>query len=63
MPLYEFECVNCGKVIEMLLKSGELDKLEESCPECGGDLHKIFSTTACNTKDDKEKPPSCFTSG
>lgn len=63
MPLYEFECVNCGKVLEMLLDSGELDELMESCPECGGNLHKIFSTIVCNTKDDKHKPPSCFPSG
>ena len=34
MPIYEFRCPNCGKVISKLCKMGETgEKLE--CAECG----------------------------
>jgi putative FmdB family regulatory protein len=63
MPIYEFECASCGKVIELLLNSRELEELEESCPQCGGDLHKIFSTASCSVKEKDGDKPACFHSG
>lgn len=32
MPLYEFECTECGVVYEALLK---YDEVPDTCPECG----------------------------
>ena len=41
MPIYEFECRNCHKRIEVLVKPGEQDI---SCPLCGKkDLTRLLS--------------------
>lgn len=43
MPIYEYECKNCGKVSEFLEKVGE-ESLGKECRYCGSsDLKKIFS--------------------
>ncbi|MBI2341481.1 MAG: zinc ribbon domain-containing protein [Deltaproteobacteria bacterium] len=33
MPLYEYKCTNCGKVLEFIMKSG--DAPVEGCRFCG----------------------------
>ncbi len=33
MPIYEYECRNCGRRFEKLVKSGE--KVCPPCPDCG----------------------------
>ncbi len=63
MPLYEFECANCGEVIEMLLSSSELEDFDESCPNCSGKLHRIFSSSTCNIKEKEGGKPPCFSGG
>jgi putative FmdB family regulatory protein len=38
MPIYEFRCLGCGHVFELLKLKKESDKKEEikmRCPECG----------------------------
>ena len=35
MPLYEYECQNCGKVVEILWRRSE-DEQGMKCPGCGG---------------------------
>ncbi|HPC35998.1 MAG TPA: zinc ribbon domain-containing protein [Candidatus Marinimicrobia bacterium] len=35
MPLYEFECQNCGKVFEELVSSIRVSETEITCPHCG----------------------------
>ncbi len=44
MPLYEFECVQCHRVFEELVRMGSTgDGLH--CPDCGdGDVRKLMST-------------------
>ncbi len=45
MPIYEFECKNCGSVCELMMKIS--DPHPESCPSCGKDqLQKIMSRTS-----------------
>lgn len=43
MPLYEYECRNCGEVVEVLWRSSE-DEKGMKCPGCGGsELHRKLS--------------------
>jgi len=41
MPIYEYQCLNCGERIEALLTAG--DRPPEECPSCGGRLAKVLS--------------------
>ncbi len=42
MPIYEYECKNCGHVFDVLQKMS--DDLLTECPECGQpDLRKLLS--------------------
>jgi len=41
MPIYEYECMNCGKQCEVFQKFN--DKPLGSCPDCGGHMHKLIS--------------------
>lgn len=43
MPIFEYRCVNCSKVFEVLILSGR-GEAELKCPACGGsDLKKMIS--------------------
>jgi len=44
MPIYEYECPNCGKHYEIIQKFS--DEPLNRCPECGGHLHKLISRTS-----------------
>ena len=48
MPLYEYECENCGHRFEKIQKFS--DALETVCPKCGGALHKLMSSPAIQFK-------------
>ena len=44
LPLYEYECQECGKLTEILQGRAEADK-EVKCPECGSfEMNRKFST-------------------
>ena len=46
MPIYEYACKKCGKVVDLLQKMGS-DKAGIPCPACGEDaLAKKLSVTA-----------------
>ena len=48
MPLYEYECLKCGRRTEIL------QRLDESplavCPHCGGEVKKLISSPAFQFK-------------
>lgn len=44
MPIYEYECLNCGKQLEVMQKFS--DKPLRRCPACGGRVHKLISRTS-----------------
>jgi putative FmdB family regulatory protein len=44
MPIYEYECLNCGKQCEVIQKFN--DEPLSSCPDCGGNMHKLISQTS-----------------
>lgn len=46
MPIYEYACKKCGKVVELLQKIGT-QTADSSCPACGAaTLTKVLSVTA-----------------
>ena len=44
MPIYEYECRNCGHRVEVL--HGVNDHGPTACEQCGGAMRKLFSTPA-----------------
>jgi putative FmdB family regulatory protein len=48
MPLYEYECDACGHRFEKIQKFS--DPLEDTCPKCGGRVHKLMSSPAIQFK-------------
>ena len=46
MPLFEFRCLKCDDVFEMLVIS-EKEEIEMKCPKCGAeDFERVMSTTS-----------------
>ena len=48
MPLYEYQCDACGHRFEMIQKFS--DPPLETCPKCGGTVHKLMSSPAIQFK-------------
>lgn len=48
MPIYEYECLNCGKVDEVLQKFSDLPKA--TCDHCNGKLQKLISHSSFHLK-------------
>src|SRR5438128_1350616 len=48
MPLYEFECDACGHRFERIQKFS--DPIADTCPKCGGSVHKLQSAPAIQFK-------------
>ena len=48
MPLYEYQCESCGHRFEKIQKFS--DPPVESCPVCGGPVHKLLSSPAIQFK-------------
>jgi putative FmdB family regulatory protein len=48
MPIYEFRCLKCNEVFELLMVKAE-DEVEMKCPQCGAeDFERVMSTTSYN---------------
>ncbi len=43
MPIYEYECLACGKTSEAMRRFS--DAPLDTCPECGGHLKKLISSS------------------
>jgi len=75
MPIYDYECLDCGKVVEIFLRSLDTDN-NIKCPDCGSqNLHRLISapatikmdsspsgTTCCGREERCDKPP-CSSGG
>src|SRR5438445_1940725 len=48
MPIYEFVCEECGRLVERLQKVN--DPPPDACPECGGKMAKIMSRNSFQLK-------------
>lgn len=44
MPVYEYECLSCGKILEITQRFSD-DPLIE-CPDCNGAVRKLISRTS-----------------
>lgn len=41
MPLYDYQCSNCQKIVEV--RHGFNDTYGEPCAACGGELQRVFN--------------------
>ena len=48
MPIYEYECTNCGKITEEIQKFS--DAPFTKCKSCSGKLHKLISHSSFHLK-------------
>lgn len=48
MPIYEYECLSCGKRTEVLQRMD--DAPLAACPTCGGEVKKLISSPAFQFK-------------
>jgi len=48
MPIYEYQCAACGKVVEKWQKFSEAPLTV--CPQCGGSLEKLISSCSFHLK-------------
>ena len=48
MPLYEYQCDACSKRFERIQKFS--DPHADTCPTCGGTVHKLLSSPAIQFK-------------
>ncbi len=48
MPIYEYKCLKCGSMLEVLQKIS--DKPLKRCPKCKGPLEKVISPPALQFK-------------
>src|SRR5260221_9068799 len=48
VPIYEFVCEACGRIVERLQKVD--DPPPDACPECGGQMAKIMSRNSFQLK-------------
>jgi len=50
MPIYEFRCLQCGKVFELLKMKKEDESLKMKCPKCSSpDVERVLSTINVGT--------------
>jgi len=48
MPIYEYQCQNCGRIEEVFQKVSE--PALSTCPECRGTLDKLISQSSFHLK-------------
>ena len=48
MPIYEYECTDCGKIDEVLQKFS--DRPLKKCRYCSGKVHKLISQSSFHLK-------------
>ncbi len=48
MPVYEYQCMDCGKIDEVFQKIS--DPVRTTCPHCKGRLNKLISQSSFHLK-------------
>jgi putative FmdB family regulatory protein len=50
MPIYEFKCLSCGNIFELLQLKKETNETEMKCPVCKSEeIEKVLSTVSVIT--------------
>ncbi len=49
MPLYEFQCAQCGEKTEVLVRSGDRADAPR-CPVCGAPMERQWAPVVTHTK-------------
>ncbi len=44
MPIYEYQCQSCGKHLEIMQRYTDMPLA--NCPDCGGPVRKLISSTS-----------------
>jgi putative FmdB family regulatory protein len=47
MPLFDYECIQCGNTLEIIQKIGESNP---ECPECRGETRRLISKSSFRLK-------------
>ncbi len=63
MPVYDYECENCGKVFEEFVISHKVPDSEIKCPECGEYKAKRKLSAPSIAGSSSLSPSSCGSSG
>jgi putative FmdB family regulatory protein len=46
MPIYEFKCLECENIFELLMINAKNDTMEMKCSKCSSnDIERVMSTT------------------
>ncbi|MGI6208354.1 MAG: FmdB family zinc ribbon protein [Anaerolineae bacterium] len=62
MPIFEYECRNCGRHFEKFVLTGRAAQM--SCPHCGSEnVRKAFSSFATSGRGSMGGSTSCLPSG
>lgn len=62
MPLYEYQCKDCGHEFEELVSMSEADRV--ACEKCGGRRTQRLMSTFCDTgSGESDAPPACLSGG
>lgn len=58
MPIYEYRCLNCGRISEILLRNLDNENIE--CPICGSEnLEKLLSASYAIRMNDSMAGRTC----
>jgi putative FmdB family regulatory protein len=57
MPIFEYKCSTCGKMQEILVKSGTGSAPD--CPACGKKMNKQFSSFSAVVKEPPRPAGKC----
>jgi len=64
MPLYEYQCDDCGHNFEKLVRFSDPKVNKPVCPDCQSDnTHKRLSTIAAFSAGQAQSSASCTSSG
>jgi putative FmdB family regulatory protein len=61
MPIYEYQCKSCGKEIEVLQSTSDVEK--HKCPGCGEGMERIMSSGGVKMGKSSSAPPPCAGGG
>lgn len=56
MPIYEFRCLGCGNIFELLQLKKETEKIKMKCPKCSSpEVERVLSTISIGRSNSGKK--------